>query len=91
MSRGVYDFNSYNSVIFSHVENNPFRDSFINNLLPLGPRSLARSKVCGSIWISILVSCDQIAVETPVLDRFREVRGLDRILVFKVCNGPGHL
>jgi len=39
----------------------------------------------------ICISCDQIAVETPVLDRFGEVRGLDRVLAFKVRDGPGHL
>ncbi len=33
MSRGVHDFDPHNSVIFSHIENDLFGDSFVNHIL----------------------------------------------------------
>ena len=31
------------------------------------------------------------SIQTPVLDRFREVGGLDVFCAFEVCDGSGHL
>jgi hypothetical protein len=35
MPRGVHDFDSHNSILFPHVENDLFRDSLINDILCL--------------------------------------------------------